>query len=240
MHTDIVIRSWYRDFSWLASCLQGIHKFAHGFRDVVIVVPEGSRPYLERSVLKAWPVAVCPQVRDDYLGQQVTKLYADTYTDADYIVHLDSDCVLRRPCQPSDLLLNGRPEILLTPCSQFARRAPWQRVTERFLQRPVHFDYMRRQPLVYPRWLYESLRAEATHLHGRELRDYILAQPPMAFSEFNALGAFAHAAHPQAFAWTETASVAFDERFCRIFWSWGDDKVAAQAEITAILEGPDQ
>jgi hypothetical protein len=203
----------------------------------MVIVPEGSGERLRLAGVTPARIRYCPRFPDDYLGQQVTKLYADTYTDADFIIHVDSDCIFRRTCSPSDLCKGGRPELLVTPCSQFPGRAPWQIATERFLRSKMSYDFMRRQPLMYPRWIYGELRQYARDLHKQELADYVMAQPPLGFSEFNALGAFAYSFYRSAFHWVETDEIAFDERFCRIFWSREGLHEGHQCEIESIL-GP--
>jgi hypothetical protein len=203
----------------------------------MVIVPEGSGERLRLAGVTPARIRYCPRFPDDYLGQQVTKLYADTYTDADFIIHVDSDCIFRRTCSPSDLCKGGRPELLVTPCSQFPGRAPWQIATERFLRSKMSYDFMRRQPLMYPRWIYGELRQYARDLHKQELADYVMAQPPLGFSEFNALGAFAYSFYRSAFHWVETGEIAFDERFCRIFWSREGLHEGHQCEIESIL-GP--
>ena len=232
---DILLRSYYKDFGWLSFCLRSIAKYCHGFRDVVVVVPEDSRERLRLAEATPAHVQYCPQFPDDYLGQQVTKLYADTYTDADFIIHVDSDCIFRRACSPLDLCKGERPHLLVTSCSQFPGRAPWQVATERFLRSRISYDFMRRQPLMYPRWIYGELRQYARNLHKRELADYVMDQPPLGFSEFNALGAFAYSFYRSAFHWVETDEIAFNEQFCRIFWSWEGLHEGHQYEIESIL-----
>jgi len=199
------------------------------------VVPERSAKRLGRWDLDADRIVVCEDFADDYLGQQVTKLHADLFTDAELIVHLDSDCVVRRPLRPVDLCdWRGRPRIAISPHSVFGGRGPWQRGTERLLGWPIHFDYMRRQPLAYPRWLYPALRRYAKLLHGVSLADYVLAQAPMDFSEFNGLGAFAHRHCPQQFAWEVSPSSGYDESHARIFWSWEGITAASESELRGL------
>jgi hypothetical protein len=232
---DILVRSYYKDFGWLSFCLRAIAKYCHGVRDVVVVVPEGSGERLRLAGVTPAHVQYCPQFPDDYLGQQVTKLYADTYTDADFIIHVDSDCIFRRTCSPTDLCKGERPHLLVTSCSQFPDKAPWQIATERFLKSKIGYDFMRRQPLMYPRWIYGELRQYALNLHKQELADYVLDRPPLGFSEFNALGAFAYSFYRSAFHWVETDEIAFDEQFCRIFWSREGLHEEHQYEIESIL-----
>ncbi len=92
---------------------------------------------------------------------------------------------------------------------------------------------MRRQPLAYPRWLYGRLRARARAVHGVELERYVLAQPPLGFSEF-ALGGYADRSTARV-AWGARDD-RFDERWARIFWSWGGIEGAA-GELRALAGG---
>ncbi|MEU1817001.1 hypothetical protein ABZ543_17660 [Streptomyces roseifaciens] len=55
---------------------------------------------LTRYGIEADSIIRCPDYAEDYLGQQVTKVLADRLTDADFIAHLDSDCVIRRVRDP--------------------------------------------------------------------------------------------------------------------------------------------
>lgn len=232
---DIVIRSHAKDFAWLRHCLAGVRRWCTGFRQVVVVVPGKCERRLARYGIEADRIVLCPDYADDYLGQQVTKTLADTFTDADHIAHLDSDSVVRRPLTTADLMDDaGRPHLLYTPGTYFRRGAPWQAATERFLARPVTCDYMRRQPLVYPRWIYPELREHAVRQHGMQLAEYIVAQPPLGFSEFNALGAYAHEHHHDAFSWHLHPSPAYDETWTRVFWSWAGITPAVARELRVL------
>jgi hypothetical protein len=238
MTADIVIRSYYKDFGWLRYCLRSIDRFCSDFNRVLVIVPESCRERIHRSPFDGVEFRFCPNYADDYLGQQVTKLYADTLSDADYILHVDSDCTFKVPARPADFFCEGRPQLMITPNKFFHTNLTWQRSTERALGFAVEYDYMRRHPHIYPRWLYGELRAHIRARHRCELADYILAQGPMGFSEFNAIGALAHRRYPNKFSWQEWLSRDFDERFCRINWSWGGLTAQIRNELEAILAGP--
>jgi hypothetical protein len=103
----------------------------------------------------------------------------------------------------------------------------------------MEHEFMRRPPYVFPRWIYPALRHHTLALHGRELDDYVLAQPARGFSEFNALGAFAHRYHREAFAWRDTATQGPVQWPLRVFWSWGGIDSRVRAELEQILHpGP--
>ena len=232
---DILIRSYWRDFEWLGYCLASVARFTVGFRQVIVVVPRSSRAYLSRLRLPALDVDLrfCADHRDDYLGQQVTKLHADELTDAALICHLDADSVLTRTVTPGDLTVDGRARVVGRRIETLGRNRPWQGPTERFLGWPVRFDFMWHPPFAYPRWLYGAVRRHAVEVHGRDLAAYVLDQPPRGFSEFNVLGAFAWERHRDAFAWVGPEDA--PTPVCRWYWSWGGLRPEIRYEIEALL-----
>ncbi|MFF8836968.1 hypothetical protein [Streptomyces sp. NPDC015130] len=217
--------------------LAAVEKWCHGFADVVVVTPRTGAAAVRRAVRGDVRLTVCPDYRDDYLGQQVTKLYADEFTDADLICHLDSDVVFDRPVSPADLLAAGRPWIVRKAVTLLGRHRPWLAPTEEFLGRPVAHDFMQQPPFTYPRGLYAEVRALCRERHGTPLARYVAGRPPRGFSEFNVLGAHAHAAHRTAFTWYD-ADTAEVPRLCRWYWSRGGIDAPLRRELDAIVHVP--
>lgn len=232
MNCDIFIRSYYKDFVWLRYALRSIEKFCKGFSRIIVVVPESSRQRLDWLGLARGEAIICPDYRDDYLGQQVTKLTADAFTSADFICHIDSDCVFRQPTRPQDLLEEGKPRVLMAPYSRLDPHVPWKPLVEGLLLQPVEYEFMRIPPYTFPRWLYQAFREHVALLHGRSLEDYVLNQPPRGFSEFNALSAFAFHYHASTFHWIDENNWPLQKHHCQVHWSWGgmDDKIKEQLE----------
>ncbi|MGW5423482.1 hypothetical protein [Streptomyces sp. NPDC003943] len=208
-----------------------------------MVTPRTGSAAVRRAVGGDVRLSVCPDYRDDYLGQQVSKLYADEITDADLICHVDSDVVFTRPVSPADLLDAGRPWIVRRAVSRLGRHRPWLAPTEEFLGRPVAYDFMQQPPFTYPRLLYPEVRALSLERHGIPLDRYVAGRPPGGFSEFNVLGAHAHAAHRTEFAWydadgdagagAETAAVRVP-RLCRWYWSRGGIDAVLRRELEEV------
>lgn len=201
-----------------------------------MVTPRTGSPAVRRAAGGDVRVEVCPDYRDDYLGQQVTKLYADDLTDCALICHVDSDVIFTRPVTPASLLTDGRPWIVRRPVTALGRHRPWLASTEAFLGRPVAFDFMQQPPFTYPRWLYAELRALSLECHGVPLDRYVVGCPPRGFSEFNVLGAHAHFAHPADFFWYDTDGGAVP-RLCRWYWSRGGLDAGLRQELDAIVRG---
>jgi hypothetical protein len=232
---DIFIRSYYKDFQWLRYSLRSIEKYCRGFSKVVVVVPESSRQKLDWLGLAGDLTFTCNDQRDDYLGQQVTKLTADLFSEADFICHVDSDCVFRQPTTPQSLFEKGKPRVLMAPYDRLDSHIPWRGLVEQVLRRPVEYEFMRMPPYTFPRWIYNCLREHVASLHGISLEDLILAQPPRGFSEFNVLGAYAFYHHPEKFHWLDVAAWPSAREHCRTFWSWGGIDETVRQELEQIL-----
>lgn len=238
MTCDIVIRSYWRDFAWLELCLLAVERYCHGFSEVIVVIPRRSEPWLRRR--RPLPPRVrlelCPDYADDYLGQQVSKLYADELSEAQFICHLDSDCIFRRPTTPEDLAPGGRPRVVTRPVETLPLHWPWTRPTTEFLGWSPTHDYLQQPPFTYPRWLYPKIRAWSQREKNVALSDWVLSRPPRGFSEFNVLAGYAHTRHPDAFEWVRVETMSPNDRCCEWFWSWGGLDAKLRRRIDHLLQ----
>ena len=239
MAVDIVIRSYWKDFEWLVYCLKSIRRYCTGFRQVILVIPQKSEPWLSRYGIRNddKQIVLCPDYADDYLGQQVTKTYADTLTDADFICHVDSDCIFRRPTSAAELAPSGKPKVYFCLLSELPPHWPWTQPTEEFLGRRPSYDFMQSPPFVFPRWLYGHVRTWCRETKGVELAEWIRSRPERGFSEFNALSAFALERFPDKFWWIEASKMGDNEATCAWHWSWGGIDEAGRNAIIETLRG---
>jgi len=167
---------------------------------------------------------------DDYLGQQVSKIYSFEHTDADYILFMDSDCIVKHPCNVSDFFRNGKPILLKTKYDQVGDAICWKSITEKFVGFSVEYEYMRRLPVVYERNTLLGLDAI-----NENIRQYIISQPNRAFSEFNAIGAFIDKFQKHKYEIIDTDDeVPYSP--VRQFWSWGGITKEVKAEIESYLK----
>ena len=231
---DIFIRTYPGDYGWLKYCLQAINKYAKCFRKIWIVSPQDI-PFMDKPGYQ-WK-QMNDETEDGYLAQQITKLYADVITDyqADYILHIDSDTLFTRPVTPQDFFLNDKLCWLFTPYTEV--QTPWQPITEKFMGGNVKFEFMRRLPMMIPRWLYPRIREFCHKQHGIIISEYIRLQPNRAFSEFNALGAYAYKYHHDMFTWVNTLDSLPQPVFARQFHSWAGVTPEIKSEIETILHG---
>lgn len=229
MNVDIAIRSYVKDFQWLRYCIASLDKYTTGFRNLLVVVPDAHMDELRKQVPDLWKLKTLKLVlngttplEDDYLGQQITKLTVHQLTDADVFCHVDSDCVFTRPFSPQDLFsADGRLKLLMTAYTELPKDMPWKPITEKFIGSPVDFEFMRRMPLSYHRATYEGVYLHSLKVHNASIANYIAAQPYHAFSEFNALGAWAYMHQQDKYEFSNTHGMNLQPPPCVQYWSWG-------------------
>lgn len=261
---DIFIRTYPGDYEWLTYCLQSIDTYCKGFRKVTIVSPAAAPAWFDirkdhwaGQFPMEWKV-MNEETEDGYLSQQIHKLYADVITDyqADFILHVDSDTLFTRPVTPLDYFLVKYPppddqnwhspwegaKLIWYYTPYTAIETPWQPITEKFMDAPVHYEFMRRLPMMIPRWLYPKVREFCYQKHGVIISEYVRMQPHRSFSEFNALGAFAwhnNQTYKDKIEFMTTGQP-MPEPLARQFFSWGGITPEVKKEINLILGGTSQ
>jgi hypothetical protein len=205
MKADIFIRTYEKDIELLQYCLRSIEKYCKGFRHIIITIPARDRHLLGYN--PKYQVFTVPHYQDDYLGQQSTKLHAHYYTDADFILYVDSDCIFLKPVTPKTFMKDGKPFILKTKYSEMSGDVlVWKPITEKALGFTVEYEYMRRLPLMYHREHLSQLQNALQIRHGKKLETYINTQPLRSFSEFNVLGAFCEKYYPGMYVFQDTTA----------------------------------
>jgi hypothetical protein len=221
MTIDIVIRTWFRDFRWLALSLRSILRFVDGYRRIVVVMPESSFDRLPKGVVpdtKCITVATCAEFTNDYLGQQITKLHADEFTDASLIVHLDSDCIFEAKCDLRALLIRG--DLITVRGAWSSRRQArdgWRQCVVDFYGRMLPFDAVVPPPLMFPASLYGELRSHCRSVHKVDIAQWVLARQIDTVSEYGLLAGEAWFRRPEEFFWSDIANEPLWP--CRQYWS---------------------
>lgn len=232
---DVVIRSYFRDFHWLQLALASIHAFLRGYRQVLLILPKSSADRWKESLIPIGlplRLVICEDYIDDYLGQQVSKLYADELSDADYLVHLDSDCVFIRPTLVwQDLFREGKPIHIYRNRSIRPAIDGWRNSIPYILGIGTNREFMVTLPVIYPRGIYNELRQFVLLRHGIKLSNLVLSQRPDQFSEFSVLGAYAFQYMGSYFSWVDAGIESLDDRPCIQFWGRG----CSPSEIAHLL-----
>lgn len=239
MTTDIFVKSYEKDADWLELCMRGIAKFASGFRRVVLVVPPDMELPFPAPDPNTVTVIRAPELQPGYLGQQVRKHHADLYTDADYILHLDSDNILTQPITPESMMRDGKPVWLMTPWANVAPDAEkaWKPILRAFFGMDSPNEWMRQHPFLIPRWLYSELRVWCIGRHLMALEDYVMSRPHHGWSEFNAFGFHLYIHHRDKIHWIDTTKESFPQ-YVRQFYSYGGITSVIRSEIEGILNAP--
>jgi hypothetical protein len=215
MQIDILIRTYPKDYEWLHLALASIQKHVTGYRNIVICTP--NKRGLEH--LTAETVVQVPDLPDGYIGQQLTKLEAWKYTDADAVVFWDSDVIAIEPLDVNEYFENGKPIIWKTRYAEI--QCPWQPITEQAMGYLVEWEYMRRMPLVYNTKTLKNVCMYLEEVHKLPLFTYLSRVPYRSFSEFNVMGAFAEVHEPKGYVFKDTNGADMPKIKAMQFWSWG-------------------
>lgn len=229
---DIFIRSYAPDFPWLNYALRSVQKFATGFRDVVVVIPDTD----DLPNLTVEKVIKVKDVMPGYRQQQASKLYADTFSDADAFLYVDSDCVFTEPVTPETFMTAGRPNWLHTPFDKVSpdARAAWYEVMRKCLGEAPQHELMRRHPQLIPRWALQEFRGFVAKRHGVSLEHYIKSQPGKEFSEFNTCGHYLWLYHHEKINWINTEEF-LPPAVLRQWWSHGGITPEIREEMERLL-----
>lgn len=229
--TSIFIVSYAHDFPWLVHCLRSIGKFCSGFSDVTIVVPTRDAVMIQGMNLTRERVHYHTEYGDGHLWHLWKKLTADEFTDADYLLFVDSDCVFNRKVTPEYFFMDGVPYLPYTPYSKLTTvhfdgqkktAVPWQPGVESALKHPVEFEFMRRHPMCFSRSLLKSAREHLEKLHNMPTENYVMNVAKRGlFSEFNYWGAYAYYHQPESLRFynTEVDGALIPPACITQFWS---------------------
>jgi len=220
MIIDIFIRTYKRDFPLLKCTLYSILKYVTSFRSIIITVR--NKEYIElMNTLKIeqffinnsdkFKIIPVPNFNDnmDYFGQQITKLYADVYTNAEYIMFVDSDCVFYDNFDIQKEMFDKDEKVILL-IDKWENLPKMYDVWKTFLQVcdfKTEFEFMRRVPLIYPSKIFKNLRDYISAKYKIKFTEACLQiynstniyLPHKYFSEFNLLGAYSYIYEPNYF-----------------------------------------
>lgn len=202
---SILYVTFARDLEWTRFSLESIRKYTSGFSEVKIVVPTWDRDKFLQ--FERYSTPDCPiLVRDfiEYPGKGFVhhlamKCYGDVICpDADYILHMDPDCLFNQKVTPDDYIIGGKPVLLIEPYEALKTAHParynWKRVTEEALKFECSHETMCRHPAVHYRDTYSGMRFHMERVHQTPFLDFVLKQKnsyPQGYGEFNTLGSFA-------------------------------------------------
>lgn len=230
MSASIFIKTWRNDLPWLRYCLQSIRKFGTGFDDPIIVLDESCRSLIRPSDFLSEKIHWVPDSPNGYITQQVVKLRAHEYTDSEFILFVDSDCIFNTPFSPESYMRDGNPVLLKTKYGNLGGAEAWKSITESFVGWSVEYEYMRRLP-----WMYRRDTLIAFRNAFPEIQSKLTQIKDRGFSEFNAIGAFIDRYEQDKYFISDTEEWMPDS-VARQFWSWGQITSEIKREIEEMLK----
>lgn len=227
MSVEIFIVTYWKDNEWLAWCLKSIKKFATGFSGVTVVAPYRDKDVIDpRCMEYGATVKHFNEVEGKgMLHHMAINCMADQFVHSDFALHMDADCIFIEPVTPEDYFHDGKPILLKQEYDYFRISHPgiyyWKECTERAIKQPVHFETMRRHPAVHPMETYVATRVTVEKAQSRPFIEWAVAghnEFPQPWSEFNLLGAVAHAQLGTAYHWIDVGKQPWpQDKMC---WSW--------------------
>ncbi len=202
-NVHIFIVSCARDADMLDYCLRSIAKNAVGYSGVTVMVPNQ-----DMKAMKAVPrisaldegIKMVGYIETGagkgFLNHLIVKCMADEWCpDADYIVHVDSDCLMWRPSNPTDFVAHGKCLMIREDYKPLEKRNPnrliWRDTVQLATGIVATHDVMVRHPQVYPRELYAYVRNLVEKHTGAGFEEYVLSCEngwPQSFAEFPTIG----------------------------------------------------
>lgn len=212
---DILIKSYKKDFWLLQLALKSISRNVTGYNNLVLLIPEKDKHDFDTRILpERTLIHYIEEYGKGWLFQQVCKLQAYKYSNADYILFSDSDNFFDHKLNVQDLILNDQPEILYTDYAQLPDAIIWKEPTERFIKEAVQYEFMRRLPLVYHRSTLVSISEYEPNLEN-------IIMNSGRFSEFNCLGVFAYKYERDKYLFVNTDGWEYQPPHSTQVWSHG-------------------
>lgn len=228
--TSIFIVSFAKDQDWLNYLFKSLARFATGFHEIVIAVPEHDRAAFEGMGLTREKLVYFYETIDGFFNHMVIKCSADLYCAGDFIVHIDSDCILTKPTTPETFFRDGKPLHLMTPYAALNGGSPWGPCTSKVIGRHVEYEFMRVIGNCYPRTMYAALRDHFYQVHRKSILEYLRGKdrwktpPEDYFSDFNVLGAFGYYYRNGEFHWIDTSKESAPDN--HIYQNWSHYRAA--------------
>jgi len=196
---DVFIVTYLHDLEWVQWAIAHVHKNLKGFRKIVAVAPVQDQHLFERipgvvwHFIEDWPGR-------GYFWQQWVKIQAWKYTDAEVIVHVDSDTMIEEPRHVNEFFDgDGLPYWVMEPYEVLGDSVPWKSIVERAVKESSEYEFMRRFPFVIWRSTHELVEETLVRRNGVSLEHLI--RDANGFSEFNVMGHLAHSLQRGRYAW---------------------------------------
>lgn len=205
---SIVIPTDVDNCIWLKYCVQSIKENVVGYDEIVIVDVDGSVTDFEKVRLDT------DCINREFLNKSYAVMQADVFVKQgnDVCVWLPNFLMCRR----YDLratYVDGKPTILCDTYASLSRQTGdifkavqnWQTSTESVIGKDVDFEFARTNPIIYPYFIFEEIRAFIKDKYASDLPEYLNAvncpdiPEGFCFNEYNVLGAYLYSNYGDEF-----------------------------------------
>jgi len=221
---SIFIRTYHADIKWLNYCLKSIHKNLTGWDEIIICIPTGQEHLLNH--LTAEKVVVCKTYKDDYIGQQVSKLEAYKHCKGNYILFVDSDVVFYPGADVRDYFYDNKPVILYDKYENVGEAICWKPVVEKLFKEKAPYELMR----IAPQTFHKSTLEHFAQMFP-DIENYATSQPHRQFSEFNILGFFSMKHEPENYHFHNVSEMPPRINRSKQYWSWSQMSAEEKEEL---------
>ena len=208
------------DLKWLDKSWRSYSAFCKNYSSYNVIIDdheedcEQSRGFLEYNNISYHVDTKAKYIPVGYVRQQYMKFNCDKYVpeDTDWICHVDSDSLFYAEHTP-DIYFgkSGKPIMLIESYEAIEQNHSgesnehWRDIITKALKldEPVEYEFMRRMPLVYPKWLFEEVREWFIENHNMSVFEYL--QDVDNFTEYNFLGAYCWKYHHDLYEWVDIA-----------------------------------
>lgn len=244
MTVDVLYVTYAKDAEWFRWSLRVLRKNLTGYRNIYVVCPKQDGELIYSIAFpgeNTWLRAIEDWPGQGYYWQQWVKMNADAYSDADYIMHADSDAFLNGSVDVQDFFVDGKPSWLWSYYSDFKEPVPWQQPTQQFTGLTCEREMMQGFPFILHRSTYQQVRNwRGSYPVKQGTEDYIrtVARDGGKFSEFNVMGRIAWEKQHDLYHWVDRNRDPWPKGFhhSRQFWSHAPLE-AHLPEIKNMLEG---
>lgn len=210
---DLFIKTYKNDLWLLNLSLETIKRNVRGYNNLILLIPETDKEDFDTRFLP--DRTLIHYVKDKspgWLGQQVFKMKAYEYSNADFIMFSDSDCLFTYPVNIQNSVKDNKPEILYTDWSLVGDAIVWKEPTEKFLKEPVEWEMMRRNQQVYHRSTLINISKFEPELEAIILNSF-------RFSEFNTMSSYCYKYEKDKYTFQNTDTWTYVPPIAEQVWS---------------------
>jgi hypothetical protein len=254
---EILVVTFAKDFPWLVYALKCIKRHATGFQGVTIAHP-AHEASLFNSLHSNFDVRL--HAYDEvpgkgFLHHEAKMAEADKIVPSGtaYVMHMDSDCMMKMSNEPRDYFLNDKPIYIWRTWDSLASPDPrdptkkvvsdcvmWKEPTA--AQVGFHSDAytMTRHPTLFPIGFYRPYREQVSNHHRMPFEQYMLSgqrnSHPQDRLDFTAMGQVAYEKMRDQFHWINCATEEYPADRMKAYWSHGGISSEIRAEIEGFLK----